>query len=670
MQARTLFIDIETYSDVNLKDSGVDKYAESDAFEILLLGYAFNDTPVEVVDMTVNEIPWDVYYAFFDGETKIVAHNARFERTCLTYYFRRTGDLQPGEWLNPRQWFDTMLLASACGLPLSLGDVGAALKLPADKAKMWEGKTLISYFCKPCKATRVNGGRTRNLPEHDADKWSVFIEYNKRDVEVERTIYDTLLRWKPDRTEHKLFVIDQEINDKGMGVDLQLARNAVRIGDDYKAELMARATEISGLVNPNSNDQVKAWLLETEGKTVDSLNKKVIAGVKESLTTDEAKEFMALRDEFSKSSTKKYEKILSCATADEHIHGCFLMNGAGRTGRWAGRLVQLQNLPHDTFEDLDLARQLVRDGDEETFKLLYPDVQKTLSMLLRPTLIPEPGHKFLVADFSAIEARVVAWCAGEQWRMDAFAAGRDIYCESASKAFHIPVEKHGVNAAYRAVGKTLELACGYGGSVGAMLAFNADKLGMTEQEMKDAVVAWRTASPHIVDLWRSLERAAVRCVLKCVSTKESAEVVSTVGQQIKFKCEPGILWMVLPSGRRIAYWDPRVEDDNEGHKVLSYMGNDQKQNKKWTRIRTFGGKLTENLVQAASRDCLKETLIRLTDAGFDVRGHVHDEVIVTEPIGGRTAEDVCNIMRMPIDWAPGLVLNAAGFECSSYRKDD
>lgn len=654
-----LFLDIETFSSTSLLDCGLDKYAEANDFDILLCGYAFGNDPVQVADLMHEEMPQKIIDAILDDSITKVAHNSRFERICFSNYFKRLGLIS--ETLSPTAWFDTMLLASACGLPQSLADVGAALGLAPDQAKMFEGKALIRFFSVPCKPTKKNKGRTRNFPEDDPEKWATYIEYNRRDVEVERTIYHRLIRWRPDASEHQLFCLDQKINDRGIGVDLQLAENAIRIGNDYKDELMQRATEISGIANPNSTEQVKAWIRETEGFTVDSLNKKMIADVKEKLSTDEAKELMALRDEFSKSSVKKYEKMIAVATKDEHIHGCFLMNGAGRTGRWAGRLVQLQNLPHDTIDDIDVARELVREGDEKTFRLLYPDVQKTLSMLIRPTLIPDAGHQFLVADFSAIEARVVAWIAGEQWRMDAFAQGRDIYCESATRAFGVPVVKHGVNGHLRAQGKVIELACGYGGSVGAMLAFGADKLGMTEDSMRAAVEAWRSASPHIVALWRSLEKSALRCVHDRRST------ISAVGH-IRFDFENGTLWMTLPSGRRIAYWGAEIGENKFGEKSLTYMGNDQKQNKKWTRLETFGGKLTENIVQATSRDCLKASLLRLDKAGFDVRAHVHDEVIITEPLGGRPVDEVCAIMSAPIDWAPGLVLNADGYSCTSYRK--
>ena len=656
-----LFLDIETYSSVSLLDCGLDKYAESDDFDILLCGYAFDDDPVKVIDLMHEEMPQEIIDTLFDDRIQKVAWNSRFERICFTNYFRRSALLPPDAVLHPASWFDPMLLASACGLPMSLADAGAALGLAPDQAKMYEGKSLIKFFSCPCKPTKKNGGRTRNYPDDDPEKWSVYIEYNRRDVEVERTIYNKLIRWRPDYSEHKLFCLDQQINDRGIGVDLQLAENAIRIGNDYKAELMKRATAISGLANPNSTEQVKAWLKETEGYTVDSLNRKVIADVKAKLTADETKEFMELRDEFSKSSVKKYEKMIAVATKDEHIHGCFLMNGAGRTGRWAGRLVQLQNLPHDSIDDIDIARELVRGGDEETFRLLYPDVQKTLSMLIRPTLIPDAGHQFLVADFSAIEARVTAWVSGEQWRMDAFANGKDIYCESASRAFGVPVVKHGVNGDKRQYGKVIELACGYGGGVGAMKAFGADKLGMTDEAMADLVGKWRSASPHIVALWSSLERAALRSVHDHKST------ISAVGH-IRFDFEDGVLWMTLPSGRRIAYWGAGIGENKFGEKALTYMGNNQK-TKKWTRLETFGGKLTENLVQATSRDCLKAAMLRLRLAGFDIRAHVHDEVIITEPLGGRTAEDVCRIMSEPIPWAHGLVLNADGYECSSYRKE-
>ena len=649
---RTLYVDVETFSDVSLKDCGVDKYVESENYEMLLLAYAFDDEDVEVIELSQSVIPPHVKRALTDPRITKVAHNARFERICL--------GKTVGEYMSPEQWVDSMVLASSCGLPLSLEAVGGALGLSEEESKMKEGKALLRYFCLPCKPTKTHP-EPYHTWEDDEEKWKTFIEYNRRDVETERIIYKKLLKWRPDYSEHKLWIVDQTINDRGMRVDLDLANNAINIGNAYKEQLMKRATDISGIVNPNSSEQVKAWLKETEGFTVDSLNKKVISEVVGQLTSDSAKEFMELRSEFSKSSVKKYEAIARCTTEDGHIHGCFLMDGAGRTGRWAGRLVQLQNLPHDTIPDIDTARELVRTGDADTFELLYPDVQSTLSMLIRPTLIPEEGHQFLVADFSAIEARVLAWLAGEDWRLDVFNEGGDIYCASASQMFKVPVVKNGENGHLRSKGKVAELALGYGGSIGALKAFGADKMGMTEEEMGNTVAMWREASPHITALWKSLERSAMRCVAHKMST------ISTVGH-IRFDYEDGVMWMSLPSGRRIAYWGAGIGENKFGEKSLTYMGTDQK-TKKWARLETFGGKLVENLTQATARDCLKAAMLNMYDEGYDIRGTVHDEVIVTEPINGRSCEELCALMGRPIEWAPGLPLRADGYACSSYRKD-
>lgn len=878
---KTLSIDVESFSSVDLTKCGAARYVESPDFTILLFAYSVDFGPVEVVDFACGEtLPPDIYEALYDPAVEKTAYNAPFERTTIGKYFNR--------YCPPEQWDCTMVLASCCGLPLGLKAVGEALQLSEDKAKMKEGADLIRYFCLPCKPTKKNGGRTRNLPEHDPEAWAVFKAYNKRDVEVENTIRLKLLKWRPDRSEHKLWVVDQKINDKGMGVDIQLAENAIKIGEDYKARLLDRAAEISGLENPNSADQIKQWLRDQEGVEVASLNKKVIADVVAGLTQESAKEFMALRTEFSKSSVKKYEAITRSVAEDGHIHGCFQFAGAGRTGRWcltgdhevltpngwirldewpggqilcwspsteqlafkrsdrvkfpydgemitystkrcqqvatpdhkmavldgsgswtpktlqeigqhrvkipftgvghtrrtvnpdqlrvlimtqadghytetgavryhfvkkrkvercksllrrcgvpftekaydnrvviqvpervvplwlrqfrnktfgywmidespdiifdelpewdgyrcgpnsiqystcneqnadviqacavmagysatklvkerdnnawstayivniwltpgrgtdirgeqigvleysgdvycavtetgyfavrrngvvwvsgnSGRLVQLQNLPQNHMEDLASARALVRDGDEESFELLYPNVQSALSELIRTALIPEEGHRFIVADYSAIEARVLAWMAGEQWRLDVFTNGGDIYCASASQMFKVPVEKHGQNSHLRQKGKVAELALGYGGGVGALKAFGADKMGMSEEDMAETVDLWRSASPHVVAMWKDLERAAIRCVVKKVPT------ISSIGH-IRFDFEDGVLWMTLPSGRRIAYWGAAYVENNKGYKTLTYMGTDQK-TKKWTRLETWGGKLVEN----------------------------------------------------------------------------
>ena len=648
---RTLFLDLETFSSADLPSVGVYKYSLADDFDILLLGYAADDNPVGVVDLTADPFPPEIEAALDDDTIIKVAHNSPFERTCLSSYL--------GRQLRPEAWEDTMIMASWCGLPLSLDAVGQALGLSEEQSKMKEGKALLRKFCQQRKPTKANP-KTRLRREDDPEDWKVFIEYNRRDVEVERTIYKRLLKWRPDISEYKLWALDQRINDRGIRVDLQLAQNAIAIGDDYRERLLQRAQEISGLENPNSTEQIKNWLREQEGVTVTSLNKKVVADVVAGLSDEKCREFMALRTEFSKSSTKKYEAIERSVCYDGCIHGCFQFVGAGRTGRWAGRLVQLQNLPQNHLPDLDEARQLVRAGDAEGLELIYGDVQDTLSQLIRTALIPEPGQKFVVADFAAIEARVIAWIAGEQWRQDVFREGGDIYCASASQMFKVPVEKHGVNGHLRQKGKIAELALGYGGNINALKAFGADKLGMSDEEMAETVDKWREASPHIVALWRSLGNAAIRAVRRKSST------LSTVGH-IRFDFEDGVLWMTLPSGRRIAYWGAEYGENKWGNPSLTYMGQDQK-TKKWTRLETYGPKLTENLVQATARDCLKNAMLNLDAAGYDIRGHVHDEVIITTPLT-TSVDEVAAIMGRPIDWAPGLLLRADGYECEYYRKD-
>ena len=551
-----------------------------------------------------------------------------------------------------------MILAAQCGLPMSLAGVGAALQLPEDKAKMKEGKDLIRFFCQPCKPTKTNGQRTRNLPEHAPDKWEVFRQYNIRDVETENTIRKQLLKWRPDYSEQKLWSLDQRMNDKGVRIEPLLAKNAITIGNAYRDELIAKCKQLSGLDNPNSTAQIKSWLEEQEDISVVSLNKKEIANVYASLDGETTREVLKLREEFSKSSTKKYEAFLRACCADNHVRGTFQFHGAA-TGRWAGRLVQLQNLPHDTLPDLDQARGMVLLGDADDFETFYPKVQSALSALIRTMIIPEEGQRLIVADYSAIEARIIAWVSKEQWRIDAFANNEDIYCASASRAFKVPVVKHGINHELRAKGKVLELACGYGGGVGAIRAFGGSAV-MTEEEMADLVAKWREASPHITALWKSLEESAIKCV------KSGKPAESTVGS-IRFDMEDGVLWMTLPSGRRIAYWGAEMGKDKWGRPSLTYMTQNQT-TKKWERTETFGGKLTENLIQATARDVLKEALFNLDKAGYDVRATVHDEVIITAR-PEQTLEEVIQLMCKGAEWTDGLPLNADGYYCSSYRKD-
>ena len=653
---RTLSIDLETYSEIDIAKCGSFRYIDDESFEILLLGYAFDDEPVTVVDLTADEeVPADFLAALYDPEVTKTAWNCAFERFGMWKHF--------GRYCPPEQWSDTMILSAVCGLPLGLGEAGKALRLEADEAKDREGKALIRYFCSPCRPTKVNGGRTRNLPQHDTDKWAQFIEYNRQDVVAERTIRKRLLRWEPDSLEHRFWCLDARINELGMRVDRELVHNAIAMDARYKAELTEQAVAISGLENPNSVAQIKQWLLEQEGIEVPSLNKKVVAEVVSQLNGERAKQFMALRARLAKSSTKKYEAMERSACADAHIKGCFQFYGANRTGRFAGRLVQLQNLPQNHMEDLAVARSLVRDNDYETVRLLYDSVSDTLSELIRTALIPEPGHRFIVADFSAIEARVIAWIAGEQWRLDVFRNGGDIYCASASQMFHVPVVKHGENGHLRQKGKIAELALGYGGGANALKAFGADKMGMTEEEMVNTVDLWREASPRVCALWRALERAAIRCVV------HKTPQVSAIGG-IRFEMECGILWMTLPSGRRIAYYGAEYGPSrfHRDRRALSYMGVDQK-TKRWGRVETWGGKLAENVTQATARDCLRDTMLALEDAGYDIRAHVHDEVIISEPRDGRTVEDVSAIMGRELPWASGLPLRGDGYACDFYMKD-
>ena len=650
---RTLSIDLETYSSVDIGKCGAYKYVESDDFEILLFAYSCDYGPVEVIDFTEGDFPSEELMDWlYDPDVEKTAFNANFERTCLSKYFNR--------YCEPEQWSCTMILSASCGLPLSLAGVGAALELPEDKAKMKEGKELIRYFCQPCNPTKANGGRTRNRPEDAPEKWATFIEYNRRDVETENTIRQRLLKWRPDFSEQKLWCLDQRMNDKGVRIEPKLAENAIRIGNQYRDELIAHCKQLTGLENPNSTAQIKQWLEEQEGIEVLSLNKKAIADVYASLNADQTKEVLKLREEFSKSSNKKYEAFLRSNCKDDHVRGTFQFYGAS-TGRWAGRLVQLQNLPHDTLPDLDDARDLALLGDEEDFECFYPKVQTSLSALIRTMIIPEENSRLIVADFSAIEARVIAWIANEEWRIQAFANGEDIYCASASRAFKVPVVKHGINGELRAKGKIIELACGYGGGVGAMKNFGADRMGMKEDEMSDLVAKWREASPHIVALWKSLEDAAIRCI------KRGKPTISTVGH-IRFDMEDGVMWMSLPSGRRIAYWGAAMGQDRWGRPSMTYMSMNQT-TRKWERTETFGGKLTENLIQATARDCLKEALFNLDKAGYDVRATVHDEVIITDPYDHGTLEEAIQLMCKGAPWMEGLPLNADGYYCSSYRKD-
>ena len=650
------FLDFETRSNVDIGKCGAFKYMESPEFKPLLLAWGFDHEPLKLVDFAQGDTwPEEFLAALDDPSVTLVAHNNAFERGVIAHELHYSPD---------ERWIDTMHLFAQCGMPLSLAGAGKAMELSEDEAKMREGKALIRYFCQPCKPTKANGGRTWNLPEHAPEKWETFRAYCLQDVETMRLMFYRCIQWLPTQEEMRFHALDARINEAGVRIDRQLAEMAVRMDAKNKQELTEQAVAITGIENPKSVSQIKAWLYDQEGKEFPSLNKKVIADVVASLQTEEAKKFMAIRSELAKSSIAKYEAMLRSMGADDHVRGCFQFYGANRTGRFAGRLVQFQNLSKNYMEDLDEARTLVRDGKYTAVKYLYNGVSDVLSQLVRTAIIPEEGHKILVSDFSAIEARVIAWFAREEWRLDVFRNGGDIYCASASQMFKVPVVKHGENGHLRQKGKVAELALGYGGGVNALKAFGADKMGMTDEEMQETVDLWRESSPRICALWRSLEKAAIRAVAHRGTCTDSLAGV-------RFDYEQGILWMTLPSGRRIAYWGAKYEESksrNKQGKVLSYMGVNQ-QTKKWERVETWGGKLTENLVQATARDCLRDSMFALSEAGFDVRAHVHDEVIITEPKDGRTWEDVAEIMSRPLPWAPGLPLNAAGYEGNYYFKD-
>jgi DNA polymerase len=653
---KELLIDIETFSEADIGSVGSFRYIDDPSFEVLLFAYKVDDEETKLVDLMNGEtVPEEIVEAVYDPNVVKWAHNAAFERYALWKHF--------GRYLPPEQWKDTMILAAQCGLPLHLAGVCDALNMGEDKAKMKEGKALIKYFCCPCRPTKVNGQRTRNYPEHDPEKWEVFRQYCIRDVDSEVEVRDILIRYEPSEVEHRFWCLDARINENGMRSDIPFVKNALEMDAKYKAELTDAAIAVSGLDNPNSVSQIKEWLQEQEDLEVPSLNKKAVADVVANLKTDEAKQFMAIRTELSKTSTKKYNAFVRCASPnDSHVRGCFQFFG-GHTGRFAGRLVQLQNLPQNHMPDLEEARDLVCSGDYETFKMLYPAVTPTLSELIRTSLVAEEGHRFVVADFSAIEARVSAWFAGEEWRLKVFREGGDIYCESASQMFKVPVVKNGINGELRQKGKVAELALGYGGGVNALKAFGADKMGMSNEEMAQTVDQWRAASPNIVAIWSSLDKAMKRCIV------HRSTVLDTVAK-VRFRWDHGIVWMRLPSGREMAYYAPEYSESKytKGKMTISYMGVGQK-TRKWERIETWGGRLFENLVQATARDCLRDTMMRLDADGWDIRGHVHDEVICSEPIGGRSVDEMCEVFARPIDWAPGLPLTGAGYECEFYKKD-
>ena len=674
---RTLFLDTETFSATDIRSAGSYKYMDDPAFEILLLPFAWDDGPVGVLDLTDpadHEELQDILAGLKDPEVIKVAHNSAFERRA---YHRAFKFYQP-----PEQWVDTMILCAMNGLPMSLDAAGEALGLEEQKLK--EGTALINYFCKPCKPTIANGGRTRNLPHHAPDKWERFKEYAKRDVEVERTIYKMLKNYPIPEFERELWAADVRINERGVMVDTELAEAAIAVDDAFTEEHTEEMRKLTGLDNPNSVAQLKDWL-SMVGIECGSLNKETVGDLKKTVTDPTTKRVLELRQLLGKTSTTKYKAMTNAACEDNRVRGLLQYYGAGRTGRWAGRLVQVQNLPQNHLDDIGMVRELVRQRDLETLEMCFDSVPDVLSQLIRTAFIAKSGHTFLVADYSAIEARVIAYLAGEQWRMDVFANGGDIYCSSASQMFKVPVEKHGVNGHLRQKGKVAELACGYGGGVAALKAFGAEKMGLTEAEMQDIVTQWRLASPTIPRLWRRLEdaaRAALenpgrRCaVLRKYRDVERARQNEALtggrgysqeflagGTVCTYWRDKDALRCKLPSGRILTYWGARLDTDGK----ICFMGQNQT-TRKWERTDTWGGKLVENVVQAFARDCLAVAILRLEKAGFDICFHVHDEIVAEAPVGSRW-EDMAEIMGRPIDWAPGLLLRADGYETKFYMKD-
>lgn len=654
---RRLLIDLETYSSADITKTGAFKYAEAPDFEILLLACAWDDGPVQVIDMTDREPVTDertaakaaalasVVAGITDPDTVKVAHNSAFERACLTRYLGRD--------LPPEEWEDTMILAAMNGLPLSLDAAGAALELRDQKIR--EGTALISYFCKPCKPTIANGGRTRNLPEHAPDKWERFKAYCKRDVEVEQAIYRRLRSFPVTDFERKVWALDARINERGVRIDTDLVAAAIAQNEAFTTRRMAEMRRLTGLENPNSVAQLKDWL-ETAGMSADSLNKAAVQELKDKAADPTTRRVLELRQQLGKTSVTKYEAMQSAVCADGRVRGLLQYYGAGRTGRWAGRLVQVQNLPQNHLAGLSLVRELVRERDLETLELCFDSVPDVLSQLIRTAFVAGEGNIFHVADYSAIEARVIAYLAGEKWRMDVFRSGGDIYCSSASAMFRVPVVKHGVNGHLRQKGKIAELACGYGGGVGALRAFGADKMGLTEEEMQDIVTQWRAASPTIPRFWRDAESAAVRAINNPGRT-------TTVPCGVKYRRDGDALRCRLPSGRILSYWDARLDTDGS----ICFMGQNQT-TRRWEKTGTWGGKLVENIVQAYARDCLAVAMVRLAEEGWKICFHVHDEVIVEAPIG-TSWEQVAEVMGRPIDWAPGLLLRGDGYSTPFYRKE-
>ena len=645
---KTLSIDLETFSDVDLAKCGVYRYVESPAFEILLFGVSVNGGDVVVYDLAQGEkIPAEILTALTDTSVIKWAFNATFERVCLSKYL----GLPSGEYLDPQSWRCSMIWSAYMGLPLSLAGAGAVLGLPEQKLK--EGKELIKYFCVPCTPTKANGFRTRNLPEHAPEKWAQFKAYNKRDVEVEMSIQDKLRKFPVPDFVWEEYTLDQQINDRGIALDMTVVENAIAFDERSKSLLSAKMQELTSLDNPNSVQQMKQWLSEN-GLEVDSLGKKEVASMLKTVPPQLA-EVLELRQQLAKSSVKKYQAMKNAVCADGRAHGMFQFYGANRSGRWAGRLIQLQNLPQNHIPDLEQARELVESGNYEAMELLYDDIPDTLSQLIRTAFVPKSGMKFVVSDFSAIEARVLSWFACENWRLDVFKSGGDIYCASASQMFRVPVEKHGVNGHLRQKGKIAELALGYGGSVGALKAMGALEMGLSEDELQPLVDMWRSSNPNIVRFWWEVDR----CVKDIIRQRLRADT-----HGIQFEYQSGMLFITLPSGRRLSYVKPRIGENKFGGESVTYEGVGA--TKKWERIESYGPKFVENIVQAVSRDILCYAMRTLRN--YRICGHVHDELIIECPTDTNVSE-ICEMMGRTPPWSAGLPLRADGYECVFYKKD-
>lgn len=658
----SLSLDLETFSDVDLNKCGVYKYAQSSAFEILLFGVSVNGGEVQVYDLAQGEsVPMEIIKALTDNSVLKWAFNASFERVCLSVWLQKhypqyfesysIHEDTVGDYLDPSAWRCSMVWSAYMGLPLSLAGAGSVLGLSEQKLK--EGKDLIRYFCVPCKPTKANGGRTRNLPEHDAQKWETFKTYNQRDVEVEMSIQDRLKKYPVPDFVWDEYHIDQEINDRGIALDMTLVKNAIAFDEKSKAELSKKMQELTNLDNPNSVQQMKQWLADN-GLEMDSLGKKEVAAVLKT-APEPLRTVLTLRQQLAKSSVKKYQAMENAVCEDGRARGMFMFYGANRTGRFAGRIIQLQNLPQNHMPDLEQARGLVRDGNYTAAELLYDDIPDTLSQLIRTAFVPRPGMKFVVSDFSAIEARVLSCLAGEKWRSEVFANNGDIYCASASAMFGVPVEKHGVNGHLRQKGKIAELALGYGGSVGALKAMGALDMGLSEDELQPLVDMWRSSNPNIVKFWWEVDRCVKETVKKRVPTETHG---------IRFIYQSGMLFIKLPSGRQLSYVKPRMGENRFGGEAVTYEGVGG--TKKWERIESYGPKFVENIVQAISRDILMYAMRTLSHCF--ICGHVHDELIIE--CGKEVSVDaICEQMGRTPPWIPGLLLRADGYECEFYKKD-